>query len=660
MHQRPFVTEKARTLIRVLSFVCLFGGATLSLHGASFRLKHFGFGPINVETSLTILKTGSYLRATATNATDEPIESMRLCVLAMGVKGCLFEMWTSKPLAPGEEVSWDVSSKLLPPNIVHEMTVLSLERLSRPVLAQRTIDAAAPLLETRPAEARTLITRALMYDDGNAAAKDLSRTLEERSRQARQQLQMAQAAIRACNSQAAEEGLDLVKTWREFFPSEFTAVADEIAALGTARTAQQHWSQRAADTLTLVSQIERSSNAASCASTIAARLRGEVTAWQAAQTAEAQRQREAMTADEKATLAKNTKSGEAGNLEAQRWLAVAYASGDGASADIAEAARWLQKAAAQGDPWAMTSLAKLYQQGRGVPLSNVEAVSLFRKAAILGASEAQYWLARLLKNGIGTPQDYFEAHVWANLSAAGGDREAVALRDEIARLLPADRLTEAQAVAAAWQRGDSRTKDSGKHDLSLKKTGSGFAVSRDGFVVTNNHVVDGCGEVRLVDGPVGTLASVVAGDPAVDLALLKAERIFELTPSIRDKNPGLLDPVWIAGFPLNLRAFNITTGVVSSEPRDTMLFQYTAPTQFGNSGGPVLGRDGSVAGVVVSGIDEYSAQNVNFAIKVSILREFLSTHRAAFSTTNQPARTLEPSVLAERARRFTVLIECWK
>lgn len=641
----------------------LLGFATSSLCGADFTLKHFGFGPIKVETSLTILNTGTYLKATATNASEEPIESMRLCLLAMGVRECLFEMWTTKPLDPGERVSWDLSSRILPPNIVHEMTVLSLERMSRPALAHWTLREVAILLDQDPAKAGILIDRALAYDPANAEAGDISRVLKEQSATAHRSVQAAQAAVGTCDADSAEKALYGVSKWRDVFLPEFEKIERDVAFAKTARTAQQRWSaHEVSDALVLVSEIERSADFGSCASTIAVSLRREITAWQTAQAADAQRERDARTSAARVTLAEKTKSGEAGDLDAQRWLASAYTSGDGVSADLVEAARWLQKAVAQGDPWAMTSLAKLYQRGQGVPLSNVEAVSLFRKAAAQGDSEAQYWLARLLRNGIGTPQDYFEAHLWANLAAAGGNRDAVALRDEIARLLPADRLTQAQAVAAAWQRGDAGTKDNRKPELSVDKTGSGFAVSRDGFVVTNNHVIDGCSAVRLVDGLAGTLASVVAVDPAIDLALLKAERTFELTSSIREKNPGLLDPVWIAGFPLNsiLDSFNITSGAVSSEPRDTMLFQYTAPTQHGNSGGPVLGRDGNVAGVVVSGIEKFSAQNVNFAIKVSVLREFLSTHHVAFSTASQPSRPLEPSVLAERARRFTVLIECWK
>ena len=160
--------------------------------------------------------------------------------------------------------------------------------------------------------------------------------------------------------------------------------------------------------------------------------------------------------DEKAVAARRELAGriskaEAGDLEAQRWLAHAYDAEDGAPADLGEATRWCRKAAEQDDPWAELGLGFMYLNGRGVPTSGVEAAKWIDMAASQGYSQAQYWLARLYFNGIGIPQDYSRAHMWANLAASVGVKEALELRDAVAARLSPEQLASAQLLATTWQ-----------------------------------------------------------------------------------------------------------------------------------------------------------------------------------------------------------------
>jgi len=98
------------------------------------------------------------------------------------------------------------------------------------------------------------------------------------------------------------------------------------------------------------------------------------------------------------------------------------------------------------------------------------------------------------------------------------------------------------------------------------------------------------------------------------------------------------------------------------------MLQITAPVQAGNSGGPVLDQSGRVVGVVVSKLNALRIaavtgdvpQNVNFAINGSIAREFLETHGIQLEnavTTPVASATVD---VAERAKRYTLLIECWR
>ena len=114
---------------------------------------------------------------------------------------------------------------------------------------------------------------------------------------------------------------------------------------------------------------------------------------------------------------------------------------------------------------------------------------------------------------------------------------------------------------------------------------------------------------------------------------------------------------------------NLTVGFVSALAGlgdDSRVMQISAPVQPGNSGGPLLDMSGNVVGVVTAKIDAIKVaeligdipQNVNFAIKASVVRTFLDSHGINYGT--EPSdRALSSADVADRAKRFTVLVECW-
>jgi S1-C subfamily serine protease len=93
--------------------------------------------------------------------------------------------------------------------------------------------------------------------------------------------------------------------------------------------------------------------------------------------------------------------------------------------------------------------------------------------------------------------------------------------------------------------------------------------------------------------------------------------------------------------------------------------QISAPVQPGNSGGPLIDRNGAIAGVVVSKIDaakvfEHTGdipQNINFAIKTSILKAFLDRNGVNYETETRTLDLASKDVAAQ-ARRYTALIIC--
>jgi serine protease Do len=136
--------------------------------------------------------------------------------------------------------------------------------------------------------------------------------------------------------------------------------------------------------------------------------------------------------------------------------------------------------------------------------------------------------------------------------------------------------------------------------------GSGFIISPDGYVVTNNHVVEHGSEVTLVmdDGKTTLPAKVVGTDKKTDLALLKIEGGTGNYPYVpfADAAPRVGDWVIAVGNPFGLGG-TVTAGIVSARGRDIGagpyddFLQIDAPVNRGNSGGPTFNAQGQVVGV---------------------------------------------------------------
>jgi S1-C subfamily serine protease len=204
-------------------------------------------------------------------------------------------------------------------------------------------------------------------------------------------------------------------------------------------------------------------------------------------------------------------------------------------------------------------------------------------------------------------------------------------------------------------------------------TGTGFFVSEAGHLVTNAHVVEDCAETRikLPDGNT-VAASIKARSPQNDLAVLQAAVKPAGVARLRGGPAARLgDSIVLFGYPLvgELTVTgNLSTGLISAlaGPReDVTRMQISAPVQSGNSGGAVVDQSGRVVGVVVAKTDIKSRaaggvevlQNVNFAIKSSVLALFLDANEIPYA--QEPTAT-DKSVadVAEIAKNFSGLVIC--
>ena len=160
--------------------------------------------------------------------------------------------------------------------------------------------------------------------------------------------------------------------------------------------------------------------------------------------------------------------------------------------------------------------------------------------------------------------------------------------------------------------------------------GSGFIISRDGFILTNNHVVDGADEitVRLADER-EFKAKLVGSDPQTDVALIKIQDSGHLPTLILGDSDALEVGEWVIaiGNPFGLNQ-TVTVGVVSAKGRSRVgineyenFIQTDAAINPGNSGGPLLNTHGEVVGInsaLFSRTGGY--MGIGFAIPINMVK----------------------------------------
>ena len=174
-------------------------------------------------------------------------------------------------------------------------------------------------------------------------------------------------------------------------------------------------------------------------------------------------------------------------------------------------------------------------------------------------------------------------------------------------------------------------------------SGTGFLFSAKDYVITNWHVVRGTKNIKVKFLNGETIeAEIALKDPQNDIAFLKLERQPQLPPSnlkIGDSsNMKMGDKVFTIGYPAsNLMGERpkYSEGVISALTGlkdDPAFFQVSLPIQPGNSGGPLFNERGEVIGITTASLSLLAmdamgaiAQNVNYAIKSSFVKNLLST-----------------------------------
>jgi serine protease Do len=162
--------------------------------------------------------------------------------------------------------------------------------------------------------------------------------------------------------------------------------------------------------------------------------------------------------------------------------------------------------------------------------------------------------------------------------------------------------------------------------VSRPSSGSGFFVTSDGYIVTNNHVIENAGSITVLthDGQAFP-AEVIGRDPNSDLAVIKVDAVGFPFLAFGDSNAVRVgEQVAAIGNPLGQLANSMTVGYVSALNRDVNIdgttfnkLQMDAAVNRGNSGGPLLNTRGEVIGVVSAKSTGSGVEGLGFAIPSS-------------------------------------------
>lgn len=157
-------------------------------------------------------------------------------------------------------------------------------------------------------------------------------------------------------------------------------------------------------------------------------------------------------------------------------------------------------------------------------------------------------------------------------------------------------------------------------------TGSGIMIGREGYILTNYHVIRGgvIYSVRIEDDEnLYNTNEIIKYHPLFDLAVIRIQRMLDPVPVYRESQKLMRGQKVVAiGSPMGL--FNsVSDGIISGfrTISDMDMIQFTAPISHGSSGGAVLNMFGEVIGIITAGIDE--GQNLNLAMSYEYINNFI-------------------------------------
>ena len=148
---------EALSSVKAVWIASAIAASPLLLQANDFTLKQFALGRvITLHTTLTQDGKGARLIATAKNESGAPIQHTKICIFSAAIqKRCLFEMWNTRPWAPGEELTWNMTTGVKTSNLAHGASLLEFDGGKAAQQPAQSASAPAPLHLPLPTPAPT-------------------------------------------------------------------------------------------------------------------------------------------------------------------------------------------------------------------------------------------------------------------------------------------------------------------------------------------------------------------------------------------------------------------------------------------------------------------------------------------------------------------------
>lgn len=367
-----------------------------------------------------------------------------------------------------------------------------------------------------------------------------------------------------------------------------------------------------------------------------------------------------------------------GYAAAQHAIGYLYFSGLSGQTNYFEAVKWFRLAASRNFADSHFNLAYCYERGLGVPQNLTSALTHYRTAAEFGHPSAQYGLGVAYYEGKGVETDLIQAYKWWNLAAFAGIVEAATSKEILSGLMTEDDIEEAQRLASEFVPNTSESPEAPRLvvaaalDMSrIKRVGSGFFVSTDGYLFTTRRTVADAATIQVITEGGQFDATIVKADPITDIALLKISGNNSALSLTESHNAPLNSEILALGFdeenqgefsPKSARCTITELLGYQADPRQFSI-QPQLTAQFG--GAAAINPSGQIIGMLVLDQEQPSTSPTSQSTDLDETYVIKSDHLIGFLNSVQEATPIiEPSLspelstteLMSKARAATALI----